>query len=1098
MQVSAASFSQNKKFSLNMKGVTLEKVFDEIENQSEFVLYYSKSIVDDDVKVSVKVNDASVDAVLKEVLNKTNLNYEIVDNTILISKSKAAPKQQDGKRIKGTVTDAEKEPLPGATVTIVGTTKGVITDMDGRFDIAAKPGDKLVISFIGMDSKIIDVTPQTNNIKVELSNKAEQLEDVTVVAFGKQKKESVIASVTTVKPGELKVPTSNLTTAIAGRVSGVISYQRSGEPGQDNAEFFVRGVTTFGYSKSPLILLDGFEISASDLAKVQPDDVASFSIMKDATATALYGARGANGVILVTTKEGREGKAKVSFRHETSMSRATQIPEVVDGVEYMKLYNQAQFNDNPLLAPYYSAQRIENTKLKLNEYAFPNVNWYDQLFKDYTINKRYNLNVSGGGKIVNYYLAATYNKDNGILRVDKRNDFNNNIEIDKYNIRANLNIKLGKTTKVSAKFNSDFKRQNSPIPSGTSVFNSVMNVNPVEFPMFYAPDEKNKFTKHILFGNVGNVDMTNPYAEMVKGYRDSFSSTILSQLALEQELGFITEGLSLRAAATIQSYGDFSQERSYEPYYYTVNTYDDITNSYDLQRIKEGTESLGSPNEAKNANSRNYFEVRLMYNRKFGVHDVSGLLVGMAEEKMNQGSGGGNYATLPSRNNGLSGRLTYGYDSRYMAEVNFGYNGSEKFADSERYGFFPSFGLGYMISNEHFWTEGMKRYISSLKFKMTYGLVGNDAVAGPKERFFFLSDIEMGKNGYIWGQNLNNGYAGYNVKRYANPLITWEKAKKLNAGFEMEIAKIANFQVDIFHEKRTDIYMQRNFIPYSVGMSSNIYGNVGEAESKGIDASLDLNVSINKDFWISGRSNFTYATNKILQNEEQFKYDYQNRIGHPVHQQWGLVAERLFVDQNEIDNSPRQTFGVYKPGDIKYKDVDGDGVVDDNDKVPIGHPTTPEITYGFGLSTGYKGIDFSFFFQGSARSSFFINAGQIAPFVNRKNALKIVIDDYWSQNNPDPKAFWPRLSASKVDNNTQQSTWWMRDGTFLRLKNVEMGYTLPKRWIKSMKLSHCRIYASGSNLLKFSKFDLWDPEMAGNGLGYPLQRVFNAGVQISF
>ncbi|MCL3779549.1 TonB-dependent receptor [Prolixibacteraceae bacterium JC049] len=1024
-----------------------------------------------------------------------NLKYSVKTTEKQASINSVAPQSKN--KVKGKVTDGSGGPLPGVTVMIVGSTRGVITDPDGGYEINVNPGEKLHFSFIGMEPQIINPNGK-KQINVVLQEKSEELDDVTVVAFGKQKKESVLASIETVNPAELKVPTSNLTTALAGRISGVISYQRSGEPGQDNAEFFVRGVTTFGYSKSPLILLDGFEISSSDLAKVQPDDVASFSIMKDATATALYGARGANGVILVTTKEGKEGKAKISFRHETSLSKATQIPEVVDGVTYMKLYNQAQFNDNPLLAPYYSAQRIENTLQGLNQYAFPNVNWYNELFNDHTINHRYNLNVSGGGKVVNYYLATTYNKDTGILKVDNRNNFNNNIEIDKYNIRANININLTKTTKISAKFNSDFKRQNSPIPSGTDIFNKVMSVNPVEFPMYYEPDEANKFTKHILFGNVGKKDMPNPYADMVSGYRDFFSSTILTQLAIEQKLDFVTKGLALRAAATIQSYGDFAQKRSYTPYYYTRKSYDEINNTYELQRIEEGTESLGAPDVSKSANSRNYFEVRLMYNRKFDKHDISGLLVGMAEEKMNQGKNVDLYSTLPSRNNGVSGRLTYGYDSRYMVEANFGFNGSEKFADKERYGFFPSFGMGYLISNEDFWTERMKKIVNSLKFKATYGIVGNDAVAGPDQRFFFLSNIALGKGGYRWGQNFNTTYGGYRVNRYANPLITWEKAQKLNVGFEMELASFANFQIDMFKEKRTDIYMKRNFIPSSVGMSSDIYGNVGEAESQGIDASLDFNVSVNKDFWISGRSNFTYATNKITKNEEQFKHDYQNRVGHPVHQQWGLVAERLFVDQAEIDNSPRQTFGIYKPGDIKYKDINNDGVIDDNDKVPIGHPTTPEITYGFGLSTGYKGFDFSFFFQGSARSSFFIDAGKIAPFVNRKNALKVVINDYWSQNNPDPNAFWPRLSASKNDNNTQRSTWWMRNGSFLRLKNVELGYSLPQQLIKRFKLTQFRVYVNGSNLLKFSNFKLWDPEMAGNGLGYPIQRVYNVGVQVSF
>ncbi|MEP1489450.1 MAG: TonB-dependent receptor [Algibacter sp.] len=1098
-------YSQKAKVTLNLENVSIERVLIEIESLTEFKILYSDNDIDYKKKVSVKSENEYVTKILKKLFVNTNTIFKVIDKQIILKLNSENKIQNlkpvdnisfdiQEKVISGIVTDEFGVPLPGASVLVEGTIKGTSTDFDGGYKLKVSEGETLIFSYVGYSDVKIIINDQ-NVINVTLKEDSAALDAVVVVAFGEQKKESVVASITTINPSELKVPSSNLTTALAGRVSGLISYQRSGEPGQDNAEFFVRGITTFGHSQSPLILLDGFEITASDLANVQPDDVGSFSIMKDATATSLYGARGANGVILVTTKEGKEGKAVISFRHESTFSQPTQIPEVLDGVDYMNLYNQAQFNDNPFARSFYSAQRIENTRNNLNPYAYPNVNWYDELFKTQAINTRYNINVTGGGKVVNYYLAASYNRDNGLLSVDKKNDFNSNIQIDKYNLRSNLNIKLSPKTKIGLKINSDFRRANTPLISGADVFESVMSINPVEFPKFYAPDEANLFTRHILFGNADNGEFVNPYAESVKGFEDYFSTTVLSQLTLESK---INDNLTFTGNFTIQSFGEFSSTRSYEPFYYRWKDYDQVTDTYTLEQINtNGSEALGDANVSRDSNSRNYFEGRLLYNKTFNEkHAVSGLLVGRAEEKMNQGTGNGRYSTLPSRNNGISGRFTYGYDSRYLFEANFGYNGSEKFADKERYGFFPAVGFGYLMSNESYW-KGLEDVIDTMKLKFTYGLVGNDNITSADARFFFLSEVNTSGNGYTWGSNFQNSNSGYSVDRYANTLITWEVAEKFNLGLEMSIANFINFNVDFFKENRSDIYLQRDFIPSSLGLSADIFGNVGKAKSKGIDASLDFNYSFDQDFWISGRSTFTYATSEIVENESQQLYDYQDRRGHSVNQEWGLVAERLFVDQNEIDNSPEQTFGPYQAGDIKYKDINGDGLIDDNDQVAIGRPTSPEIIYGFGITTGYKGFDFSFFFQGSAQSSFFIDSEAIAPFVGRRNALQVVANDFWSINNPDPDAFWPRLSAAQVGNNTERSTWWLRDGSFLRLKNIETGFTLPDDVLKKLNLKKLRFYASATNLFTISKFDLWDIEMGGNGLGYPIQRVINLGIQAS-
>lgn len=1003
--------------------------------------------------------------------------------------------------VKGIVTDAQGEPLPGVTITIVGSSKGVITDMDGIYSIEVKSTDQLTFSFVGMEDQTIPINGRSV-INVTMQEKSELLDEVQVVAFGKQKKSDVIGSVTTINPSELKVPSSNLTQSLAGKLSGIISYQRSGEPGRDNADFFIRGVTTFGYSRSPLILLDGFEISSNEMARIDPNNIASFSIMKDATSTALYGARGANGVILITTKEGREGKIRVSFRHESSFSMPTRLPEVADGVSYMNLYNEAFFNDNPSMPPYYSAQKIEGTANNLNPNVYPNVNWYEDLFKNYVYNQRYNININGGGKVAQYYLSASYNKDNGILEVDKRNNFNNNISIDRYNLTSNINLNLTPTTKASFKMNAVFERYNGPIQSGNEIFASVMSANPVDFPKFYEPDEANLYTKHILFGRRHDGGY-NPYSQMVSGYRDFFSNNILALFQIEQDFSFITPGLSARASANIRTYGDHGSYRSYTPYYYEIESYDLINDRYALNNISKGTEALNDPTTSRNSNSRTYFEGAVNYRKKIDLHDMSGMLVYTQSEELNTISGTTIEQTLPRRNMGLAGRFTYNFDQRYMAEVNFGYNGSERFSKNNQFGFFPSFGVGYTISNEKFWSP-LSTIFPTAKLKFTYGLVGNDAIGSPSDRFFYLSRINQNADGnsYQFGDTFNNAYTGYSIDRYSNFGITWEEAKKRDLGLEMNILGVANLMVDYFSEHRNKILMTRVDMPAEIGLITNPSGNIGEVKSHGLDASLDVNHFFNQrtNTWIQGRANFTYATNKVLvYSEPYYRYPYLSRIGYPVNQQWGYKAAGIFVDEAEIENYPTQSFGVApKVGDLRYVDINNDGKIDQNDQVPIGPPTVPEILYGFGVSVGHKALDLSFFFQGSAKSSFFIQPTWIEPFRDNRNILKVISDNYWSKDNPSPNAFWPRLSTTTVSNNIQLSDWWLRKGDFIRLKNLEIGYTLNRKRLQSMKVQNLRIFANGNNLFVLSPFKLWDPEMGSNGLGYPIQRTYNVGIQLDF
>lgn len=1009
---------------------------------------------------------------------------------------------QQSQTLKGKVVDEKGNPLPGVTIIVEGSTRGVTTDIDGSYTIEVRPTDRLSFSFIGLESQTIEVGNR-NILNVVMNEQPELLDEIQIVAFGKQRKESVISSISTIKPAELKVPATNLTTALAGRMAGIISYQRSGEPGKDDADFFIRGVTSFGYTAKPLILLDGLEVSSSDLSRLQPDDIASFSIMKDATATSLYGARGANGVILVTTKEGKEGKPKASFRYETSISSPTKQIELADPVTYMKLGNEAILTRDPLGITRYNREKIENTEKGLFPLKYPAVDWYSMLFKENTLNHRFNLNVSGGGKIARYYLAATYNQDNGILKVDKQNNFNNNIQLNRFLLRSNINIDITPTTEVVVRLYGTFDDLSGPIDGGASLYDKVMRTNPVLFPPYYPPDEANINKQHILFGNYEDGGYLNPYADMVKGYRESTTSTMIAQFEAHQDLDFLLNGLKMRGLYSTTRYSSFAVSRFYNPFYYSLSSFNERTGKYTLHLINPltGTEFLNYSESAKNVYANTYMELSSNYENTFDdEHGISAMLVYYMRNYI-EGNAGNLQKSLPYRNMGLSGRLTYSFGKRYYIEGNFGYNGSERFSKEHRFGFFPSLGLGWVISNEEFWSDSMQKLLPLAKLKLTDGLVGNDAIGGPSDRFFYISQVDMNDSSrrYQFGTEFQYGRNGISIDRYENPDITWEIARKTNVGLELNLLNIFELNVDLYKEYRKNILMNRTYIPTTMGLQAPSRANVGEAKGKGIDVSLDFNKSFTADLWMSGRLNFTYATSKYVKVDEP---DYsatpwKSLVGQKINQTYGYVAERLFVDDNEVKNSPYQSADAMG-GDIKYKDINGDYVIDDFDMVPIGYPTHPELIYGLGLSTGYKGVDFSFFFQGLGRESFWINTRRTAPFIEQQQLLKVYADNHWSESNRDLYALWPRLSNVINNNNNRVSTWFMRDGSFLRLKSIEFGYTIPEHISSKLMMQNTRLYFSGTNLLTISKFKLWDPEMAGNGLGYPVQKVINFGIQISF
>jgi TonB-linked SusC/RagA family outer membrane protein len=1022
--------------------------------------------------------------------------------------------------VTGTISDTAGNKMPGVTIVAVGKTNiGTVTDVNGKFVLDVADNTTLKISAIGYDDQEVVATANNKVFNIVIKAKSGNLSEVVVTAFGrKERREAVVGSVTSVNPQDLKIPSSNLTTALAGRIAGMIAYQRNGQPGQDNASFFIRGVTTFGYKTDPLILVDNVELTPSDLARMQVDDIASFSILKDASATALYGARGANGVILITTKEGKEGKAKVHIRVENSISEPTQNIQLADPITYMKLYNEAITTRDPLGVPLFSQNKILNTKNHVNPYVYPAIDWLKELFKKRTNNQRVNFSVSGGGGVARYYIAGSFNQDNGVLKVNPVNDFNSNVKLQNYQLRSNVNIKITKSTEAVVRLSGTFDDYTGPITDdgsfATDLYYKALHASPVLFPAFFPPDSANRYTQHVLFGNsyAGGASTAlygNPYADLMKGYKNYSQSRMSAQFELNQDLSFIADGLSFSGIFNTNRYSYFDVTRQYKPFYYSIGSYDKLSGQYSLVWLNnepdQATEYLDFVPGKKDITTFLYLQAVLNYAHDIGKSNISASLVATREQTLNADATDPDtnlpslQYSLPYRNIGLAGRATYSYRAKYFLEFDFGYNGSERFSSNHRYGFFPTIGASWIVSKEKFW-EPLSAVINRLKLRASYGLVGNDAIGS--QRFFYLSEVNLnGGNPAAFG--LENGYSrnGVSIGNYENRDVTWETSRQTNLAVEFTLLNDLNVVAEIYKQHRYNILQSRSDIPASMGLEAPISANVGQADSKGLDLSADYKRNFGQSGWISGRGNLTIAVNKFTAYEEpHYAEPWRYKVGQSVNQTFGYIAERLFVDDKEAANAPVQNFGDLPAmgGDIKYRDVNGDGQITERDLVPIGLPTVPQIVYGFGVSSGFKNFDLSAFLQGLARESFFIDPTKTSPFVNNTQLLKAYADSHWSEENQNLYATWPRLSTAIVNNNVQTSTWWMRDGTFLRLKSVELGYTLPATLTKRLSIDKVRIYLSGLNLLTWSGFGLWDPEMGGNGFAYPIQKVYNLGVDVNF
>ena len=1078
---------------ISVKGqaMTIKQAIQLIEKNSNYTFFYNAA----DLKNTTNKNlncEGTIEEVLKEVFKGSGITYMIKGNEIILKVNKEEATQQQPKKkrtVTGTVVDAENgDPVIGATVVVKGQKDGVITDLDGNFTIAIS-GSKaqLEFSYIGYRKKTVDVGDLgVINVKMESDNQL--LSEVVVVGAGTQKKVSVTGSITSVKGLELKAPSSSLTPSFAGKLAGVISMTSTGEPGAAS-EFYIRGVSTFGGRATPLILLDDVEISTADLNNIPAETIESFSILKDASATAIYGARGANGVMLITTKTGKENeKTRINVTVENSFNKPMNFPDFVNGATWMEMYNEAQLTRNPGATPKYSQLDIDNTRNQVNPYIYPDVQWKDVIFKNMNMNQRANVNISGGGSKASYYMSLQANHDTGLLDTKKVYSYNNNINNWGYNFQNNISYKITSTTKIDLHMNAQIRNKKGPNYSTSDLFAQMLYCNPINFPVTFPAQPGDT---HIRFGNAiwtGSSVRTNPYAYMLSSFKEYNENTLNTSLKINQKLDFVTKGLSVQAMVNWKNWASSSYNRTIEPYYYGIKggSYNPSNpTDYEIERLgTSGTDYLKTSDISKASDQTFYLDARVNYDRQFNLHHVTGMLMYMQREYRS--------SVLPERNQGFSGRFTYDYGQRYLVELNFGYNGTERLAKKERFEFFPAVSLGWVISNEKFF-EPMTKYIDNLKIRGSYGLVGSDetGLSAGAQHFLYIDQVSLNNIGFTTGVDMNYTLYGPLVTNYAVVNGGWERVKKLDIGIDLELFRQLTITADYFNEKRYNILLHREAWPESLGYyTAKPWSNKGKVDNWGIELSVNWRKEFTKDLYVDFRGNFTYTENKYVNLDEPvYPYVWKTSTGKPLSRTTGYIAQGLFSSQEEIDNSPTQNLGsTVKPGDIKYRDVNGDGKIDGSDQVMISpYGTTPRIQYGLGMNVTYKKFDFGVFFNGSAKRTIMISG--ISPFGQSDyNVMQFIADDYWSESNPNPNAKYPRLglTSSQTANNTVASTYWMRNGNFIRFKTLELGY----------KFKYGRVYLNGDNIAVFSPFKLWDPELSWNA--YPLQRTFNIGVQLNF
>lgn len=1112
------NYSQFKTLSVSVNNSTLREVLKTIEKSSQFVFFYLDDAVNLDRKVSIDSKDKKIEEILTELFEGTSCTYRISDRQVFISGKAAnapADQQQNKRKVSGRVTDIKGEPLIGVNVSVDGDANGAITNIDGLYELfVSKKSVVLKFTYIGFKPAEIRTNTSTNIYDVVLEEQVNELEETVIVGFGTQRKISNIGAQSTMKMEDIKTPSASLTSTLAGRLAGVVAVQRTGEPGKDAADIWIRGISTPNTS-SPLVLVDGVERSFND---IDSEDIESLTTLKDASATAVYGVRGANGVILIKTKAGKVGKPVVSADYYESFTRFTKMVDLVDGVNYMNAANEALRNDG--LSPKFTDDQIRNTIAKRDPYLYPNVDWLKEIFNDWGHNRRVNVNVRGGGEKVSYYASVSYFNETGMTVTDKNIDtFDSKMKYSRYNFTTNLNIDVTPTTRVEIGAQGYLGEGNYPAISSADLYNAAMEISPVEYPkMFFVDGEP------LIPGTSTNNNLKNPYSQATRrGYDNLTKNQIYSNLRLTQDLDMITKGLKLTAMYAFDVYNEIHvhQDRTESTYnFLDTNVPYDLNGQPILQRIYEGSKVLNY-SQVTSGNKKTYLEASLNYDRTFGEdHRVSALFLFNQQQKLLYPKGTLEEA-IPYRMMGVAGRATYSWKDRYFAEFNIGYNGAENFSPNHRFGTFPAFGVGWVVSNENFW-KPISKTISFLKFRYTDGKVGNSEVSD--RRFMYLDQMkENGDYGYKFGPN-GKKWSGYETLNMAVDLI-WEESRKQDFGIDL---KMFNDELsiifDLFKERRENILLKREHsIPSFLGYNTSApYGNIGIVENKGFDGTIEYTKRINKDWLIALRGNITFNKDKWIEGElPEQKYAWMDQYGRNINASKGYVAQGLFT-QAEIDDMARweslseankaitpkpyaSQFGAVKAGDIKYKDLNNDGQIDAYDQTYISRGDVPTTVYGFGFTVVWKDLTLGMMFQGTAGAERVLSGSSINPFNGGGGTgnLYTNIGDRWTEENPDQNAFYPRLShgaeTTSNINNFQKSTWWVRNMDFMRLKTLQISYNLPKDWVNKVRMKNAAVYVMGTNLFTLSRFKLWDPELnTNNGASYPNTSSYSVGINFTF
>ena len=1111
--------------SLDVKEAALVSVIENLRGQTGYNFLFNASDLQNARPVTLRLRDVTLRVALDSILPSRDLVYTIDGKSVVIKKKAVEVKQVRLVEVSGRVVDEKGDPIPGASVIVYGTQQGVATDINGRYVLQMQPEGVLQFSFVGYKTETIPVKGK-DRVNVTLNPTSENIEEVQVVAFGTQKKESVVGSISTIRPMDLKSSSSDLTTQLTGKIAGIIGWQTGGLPGalteeEMNTKFYIRGISSSSGVSEPLVLIDGVESSRLDLARMAPEDIESFSVLKDASATAMYGARGANGVILVTTKKGEEGSVYTSVRYEAVWSMPTDEIEVVDPKTYMQMYNEALTTRNPNASPAYSLTKIERTgDPRFPSYVYPANDWYDILFKDFSVNHRAGVNVRGGSSIMQYYASVNYVYDSGMLKTDRLNQFDVNIKNSTLSSRVNLNINLNAGIQLLLNTSFSIDKYHGPNGEVNEAYALAFNASPVNFAPTYPADEKYSWP-HLRFGNIpGGAESayTNPYAYIQLGYKDRERYSVTTKAEYIQSLSQLLKGLEIRASVALSKTGYSSTSYTTSPFYYYLDVeggdYDFETGEHTLTDVTfiPGRRTIEIPLGGSSASTTTQwvYEGRALHTAAWADHQTSLVAVFQAIQS-SSAPNSDLFESIEHRNLSFSMRGTYGYKDRYFFEASFGYNGSERFTKNNRMGFFPSVGGAWVVSKENF-MQGISNGISFLKLRASWGKVGNDGIiASP--RFVYMPEITSTSvaNGVDpEAGNIMNFYRKQ-IKNYGDPDVKWEVSEQINLGLETRFFKdILEVNVDLYQEIRHNIIENRTVIPASMGIELPPLDNMGKVRARGMDLSAKVQHAFTPDFWIILNGTFTYSKAIYKELEEASdKPRYQWKTGYELSQQVGYIAEGLFHDQAEIDNAPSQPTAM--PGDIRYRDVNGDGVIDVEDAVHIGFPETPRFVYGFSGFLNYKNWEFNFSFQGSGNRGFFLNPDALSPFVDNHAMLTEIYENHWTEQNMADRPFWPRLSTESIvvynpqedwynETNTdvRKSTYFMRECRFLRCTSLELAYNLPEKIRSKFRLQNVKFFARANNPFIISNFKLWDVELGETGFNYPIQKTYAVGINVSF